>query len=32
VIAAYFHDHVFVGIDDAQKAMKVLNTLSQASE
>ncbi|WAC00544.1 ACT domain-containing protein [Pseudomonas putida] len=32
VIAAYFHDHVFVGKDDAQKAMKVLNTLANASE
>lgn len=29
VIAAYYHDHVFVGVDDAQKAMSVLEGLSR---
>jgi len=29
VIAAYYHDHVFVGRDDAGKAMDVLQALSR---
>lgn len=31
VVAAYYHDHVFVAYDDAAKAMTVLNSLSRAS-
>ncbi len=27
VIAAYYHDHIFVPVTDAQKAMQVLNDL-----
>ncbi|TDF77701.1 ACT domain-containing protein [Pseudomonas sp. H9] len=30
VIAAYYHDHVFVGVADAQKAMSVLEGLSRS--
>jgi hypothetical protein len=29
VIAAYHHDHIFVPIQDAQHAMKVLENLSE---
>ena len=29
VIAAYFHDHIFVAKHDAEKAMKVLTVLSK---
>lgn len=29
VIAGYYHDHIFVGKDDAKKAMRVLTELSQ---
>jgi hypothetical protein len=29
VIAGYFHDHIFVGIDDAEKAMEILRSFSQ---
>ncbi|MEB0038992.1 MULTISPECIES: ACT domain-containing protein [unclassified Pseudomonas] len=28
VIAGYYHDHLFVGIDDAQKALSVLRQLA----
>jgi uncharacterized protein len=28
VVAAYFHDHIFVPVQDAQKAMDVLKALS----
>lgn len=28
VIAAYYHDHIFVGKNDTEKAMGVLNTFS----
>lgn len=28
VVAAYYHDHLFVGIDDAQQAMDILMALS----
>ncbi len=28
VVAAYYHDHIFVSKEDADKAMKVLNALS----
>ncbi|MEB5930797.1 ACT domain-containing protein [Pseudomonas mosselii] len=28
VVAAYYHDHIFVGVDDAQSAMAVLQALS----
>ncbi len=28
VVAAYYHDHIFVGVDDAQSAMAVLKALS----
>lgn len=30
VIAAYYHDHIFVAKNDAEKAMKVLTTLAQS--
>ncbi|ROM83685.1 acetyltransferase [Pseudomonas brassicacearum] len=30
VIAAYYHDHIFVGKDDAQKAMDVLQELARS--
>jgi len=30
VIAAYYHDHIFVAKNDAEKAMKVLSTLAQS--
>jgi len=30
VIAAYFHDHLFVDKDDAQKAIRVLTELSRS--
>jgi hypothetical protein len=30
VVAAYYHDHIFVDIKDAQKAMKVLEALSKS--
>jgi uncharacterized protein len=29
VVAAFYHDHIFVGKNDAAKAMKILNRLSQ---
>ena len=29
VIAAFYHDHIFVGKDDAQRAMEVLQALSK---
>lgn len=29
VVAAYYHDHIFVATKDAQKAMKVLEDLSK---
>lgn len=29
VIAAYYHDHIFVAVQDAQKAMDVLQGLAQ---
>jgi hypothetical protein len=29
VVAAYYHDHIFVPIKDAQQAMEVLETLSK---
>ncbi|MBK4993296.1 ACT domain-containing protein [Pseudomonas sp. S37] len=32
VIAAFYHDHIFVGKDDATKAMDVLRTLSSGGE
>jgi len=30
VVAAYFHDHIFVDIKDAQKSMKVLEAISKS--
>lgn len=30
VIAAYYHDHIFVGKDDAQKALDVLQELARS--
>lgn len=30
VVAAFFHDHIFVDIKDAQKAMDVLESLSKS--
>lgn len=30
VIAAYYHDHIFVGKDDAQKAIEVLQALARS--
>src|SRR5258705_3834859 len=30
VVAAYFHDHIFVDIKDAQKAMEVLEGISKS--
>ena len=32
VVAAYFHDHIFVPVDKAEKAMLALKELSQAAE
>ena len=32
VIAAYYHDHIFVGRDDAQRAMEVLKALAQSGD
>lgn len=32
VIAAYYHDHIFVAEKDAQAAMRVLKTLSENSQ
>lgn len=29
VVAAYYHDHIFVGKDDAQRSLEVLERLSQ---
>ena len=29
VVAAYYHDHIFVDVKDTDKAMAVLNTFSQ---
>jgi hypothetical protein len=31
VIAGFYHDHLFVGIDDAQKAMTVLRELAASA-
>lgn len=31
VIAAYYHDHIFVAKDDAQKALAVLQNLAKSS-
>ncbi|MCW1962616.1 ACT domain-containing protein [Chryseobacterium viscerum] len=30
VVAAYFHDHIFIAKEDAEKAMKTLNALKTA--
>ena len=30
VVAAYFHDHIFIAREDAEKAMKTLNALKKA--
>ena len=30
VVAAYYHDHIFVPINDAERAMEVLQNLSRA--
>ncbi|PTT38984.1 acetyltransferase [Chryseobacterium sp. HMWF028] len=30
VVAAYFHDHIFISKKDAEKAMKALHTLREA--
>ena len=30
VVAAYFHDHIFIAKEDAEKAMKTLNALKKA--
>lgn len=32
VVAAYYHDHIFVNIEDAQRAMAVLTTLSHQGQ
>ena len=32
VVAAYYHDHIFVDIKDTQKAMDVLNGFSKSSK
>ena len=32
VIAAYYHDHIFVPQQDARKAMQVLGTLTEAAD
>jgi hypothetical protein len=29
VIAAYYHDHIFVNFQDVQRAMKILDNLSK---
>lgn len=29
VVAAYYHDHIFVDIKDAEKAMRILNKFSE---
>lgn len=31
VVAGYYHDHIFVGMDDAERAMGVLQNLSRIS-
>lgn len=31
VVAAYYHDHIFVAATDAQRAVEVLKTLSQSN-
>ena len=31
VVAAYYHDHIFVHTNDAEKAMSVLNKLSKSA-
>jgi hypothetical protein len=31
VVAAYYHDHIFVPLKDAKRAMEVLNTLTGAN-
>jgi len=31
VIAAYYHDHIFVDIKDTEEAMKILNKFSETS-
>jgi len=32
VIAAYYHDHIFVAKNDAERALKVLHQLAESSE
>jgi uncharacterized protein len=32
VVAGYYHDHIFVAKDDAEKAMKVLTELAEKSK
>lgn len=29
VVAAYYHDHLFVGVEDAQRAMEILIAMTQ---
>jgi hypothetical protein len=31
VVAGFFHDHIFVDVNDAQKAIKVLNDMANAT-
>lgn len=32
VVAGYYHDHIFVGVEDQQKAMNILNNLSESND